>query len=148
MTKGAIFPPLLSQLHRGLLQIPGMLLQLALEALEKRDSVSSGARESSDDFVVVQAARFARGVFHHVIAHCHLTIGDEDGFVIFAHEEHSGAVHRRALMSRLHPAIIPQRCCEAGTRRLNSCESTKKGPAWRAGPVLWKVSVNSARTWS
>src|SRR5436305_14823550 len=91
-----------------------MFLQLALETLEERDGVGGRAGKSSDDLVVVQAARFARGVLHYVIAHGYLTIGDEHGFVVLAHEEHRSAVHLRTMRSRLHPAIIPQTSCEPG----------------------------------
>jgi hypothetical protein len=42
-----------------------------------------------------------------VIAHGHLAIGDEHGFIVLAHQKHSGAVHPYALEAILHSAIIP-----------------------------------------
>src|SRR5579859_2024909 len=85
-----------------------MLLQLAFETLKKRDGVGGGARKPRYDFVVVQAAGFPRRVFHHVIAHGHLAIGDKHRFIVFAHAQHRSAVYLRALLAIWHPIIIPQ----------------------------------------
>src|SRR5205085_8004639 len=97
------------ELDCGFLQVAGMLLKLALEALEKRNGVGSGAREAGNHFVVVEAARFSRSVLHYMIAHGDLTIGDEHDFVVLAHAEHGGAVHPRILRVLTHPAIISHR---------------------------------------
>jgi hypothetical protein len=73
-----------------------MLLKFALEAFEQRNSVGSGPRETHNDLVVVQSARLPRAMFHHVIAHGHLTVRNQHHFVVFAHAQHRGPVHLRA----------------------------------------------------
>src|ERR1700731_1244472 len=64
MAKRAVLPPLLGQLDRGFLEIAGKLLKLAFEALKKCNRVGRGASETSNDLIVVKAARLARGVLH------------------------------------------------------------------------------------
>src|ERR1700738_2626951 len=106
MAECAVFTPFLGQFHRGFLEISGMLLELALETLEERDSIGGRARKPRDDLIVVQAASLARGVLHDVIAHGHLTIGDEHGFIVLAHQEHGCAMHPYTFLSKWHSAII------------------------------------------
>ena len=72
-----------------------MFLQLAFKAFEQSNGVGGRSRETGDDFIVVQAASFARGVFHHVIAHGHLSVGDERHFAVSAHAQNSSSVHPR-----------------------------------------------------
>src|SRR6267142_1406167 len=113
MAQSAILPPFLGQFDGGFLEIAGKLLQLAFEAFEQRDRVGRGAREAGDDLVIVEAARLARGVLHHVIAHGHLAIGDEHDLVVLAHAQHRCAVHLRASPAVWHPTIIAPRCGSA-----------------------------------
>src|SRR5262249_12423372 len=108
MAESAILAPLFGELNGGLLQIAGMLLELAFEALEQRDGVGSGARKADDDFVIVQAPRFASGVLHDVVAHGDLAIGHEDNFGVLAHTQDRSAVHLFALLACEHPVIIPR----------------------------------------
>src|SRR5216683_6875865 len=46
----AVLAPFLGQLDGGFLQIAGMLLELALKALEERDGVRGRACKARDDF--------------------------------------------------------------------------------------------------
>src|SRR5258708_39010795 len=106
MAKRAGLAPFLSQLDRCFLEIAGKLLQLAFEALKKRNRIGRGAGETCNDLVIVKATRLARGVLHDVIAHGHLAIGDEHDFVVLAHAQNRGAMHQWAFLTITHPFII------------------------------------------
>src|SRR2546423_11937574 len=86
-----------------------MLLELAFEALEKRNSIGGGTGEARDDPVIEEAASFARGVLHHVITHGDLAIGDEHNFAVLTYAQHGGAVHLRIFLVIRHPDIISHR---------------------------------------
>ncbi len=105
----AILAPFLGQLHGGLLQVPGKFLQLPLEPLEQRNGVGRGSGKNRQLLVVIQAPRFSRGMLHHVIAHSHLTIGNQHHFVVFAHAQHRSSVHssvhRCASLAHRHPSL-------------------------------------------
>src|SRR2546427_135962 len=105
----AVFAPFLGQFHGCLLQIAGELLKFPFEAFKKRNCIGSRTGEAGDDFVIEEAPRFARGVLHHVIAHGHLSVGDEHNLIVPAHAQHRSAVHLRASLAIPHPAIIPPR---------------------------------------
>src|SRR4029077_13345057 len=65
MAERTVLALFLSEFDRGFLQISGMLLELALKALEERDGVGGRTCKAGDDFVVEQAPGLARGVLHH-----------------------------------------------------------------------------------
>src|ERR1700677_311004 len=106
MAKGAIFAPFFCELDSALLQIPGVLLEFSFEAFEERNGIGGGACESDDHLVVVETPRFAGVVLHDVIAHGHLTIGDQHYLVVFAHAQNGCAVHLCAFFPVPHPTII------------------------------------------
>src|SRR5205085_10379708 len=81
-------------------------LQLPLEAFEQCNGIGGGPGESSKDFVVIQPPSLARRVLHHMIAHGHLAVADKHDFVVFAHTQNRGAVHRRTFLAASHPTII------------------------------------------
>jgi hypothetical protein len=110
----AILTPLLGKFDGGFLQIAGMFLELAFETLEERDGVRGRTGKTGNDFVVEEAAGLARGVLHHLIAHGHLAVGDENNFIVLAHAQYGGAVNRCASLAVTHPAII-QRGVVQGT---------------------------------
>src|SRR5260370_31929370 len=117
-----------------------MLLQLAFKAVEERDGIRGRACKPGDDLIVVEATRRAGGVFHDVIVHGHLTIGNQHHLIVFAYAKHRCAVHLRVSRASLHPDIIPQSKggLVPGGR---SCTQTKKGPAV-AGPVPWRERLS------
>ena len=84
----AVLAPLLGQFHGSLLQVPGMFLKLAFEALEQREGVCRRTRKTGNHLVVVEPARFPGGVFQDVIAHGDLAIGNKHHFVVFAHAQY------------------------------------------------------------
>src|SRR2546423_13707888 len=86
-----------------------MFVELAFEALEKRNSIGGGTREAGDDLVIEEAAGFARGVLHHVITHGDLAIGDEHNFAVLTHAQNGSAVHLRIFLAIRHPDIISHR---------------------------------------
>lgn len=114
MPQRAILAPLLGKFDGRFLQIAGMFLELAFETLEEGDGVGGRTSKTGDDFVVEEAAGLACGVFHHLVAHGHLAIGDEDNFVVLAHAQDGGAVNRCASLAVTHPTII-QRGVVQGT---------------------------------
>ena len=63
--KQLIGAPVLGQLHRRARQVPGVLLELALEPLEERERVGGGPRESGDDAPVAEAPQLLGPVLHH-----------------------------------------------------------------------------------
>ena len=110
MPKRAIFAPLFRQLYRCFLQITGKLLQLALETLKQRNRIRGRTRKPGNHFVLVQTSRLPCGVLHHVIAHGHLSIGDQHYFGIFAHAQHGSSMHcavpLRTILATWHSPII------------------------------------------
>src|SRR5260370_4385424 len=128
MAQRAVLAPFLGQLDRRLLEIAGKLLQLAFKALKKRNRVGRGACETGNDLVVVEAARLARRVLHHVIAHGHLAIGDEHHLVVLAHAQNRGAVHRRASRTISHSTIIAP-VDPSATKAVQGGRSILKRPA-------------------
>src|ERR1700737_3192951 len=96
-----------------------MFLKLALEPLEERNGVGGRTCETHDDLVVEKPACLARAVLHHVVAHGHLPIGDQDHFVVLAHAQHRSAVHLCASLPCLHPIIIQP--CEVPPKDPSIC---------------------------
>src|ERR1700692_2001720 len=95
-----------------------MFLQLAFETFEQSDGIGGRARKTGDDFIVVKPARFASGMFHDVIAHGYLAIGDEYDFAVLTHAQNRSAVHQCVSLGMRHPNIMPL----TTFRPLNSCE--------------------------
>ena len=60
--------------------------------------------------VVIQPAGLACGVFHYMIAHGHLAIGNQNHLDVFAHAQHRGAMHCGVpvgtILATWHPTII------------------------------------------
>src|SRR5580700_6533725 len=115
MPKRAILAPLLGQLHRALLQISGMFLELAFKSFEERNRVGGRAGKTGDNLVVVKPPRLPRGVLHHMIAHGHLAISDKHGLIVLAHAQNRSAMHLGASLAVMHRTII-QRCPALGTQ--------------------------------
>src|ERR1700730_2670799 len=107
MAEGAILAPFFGEFDCGFLQVAGMFLELAFETFEQSDSVGGRSGEAGDDFIVVESARFASGMFHDVIAHSYLAIGDEHDFAVLTHAQNGGSVHQCVSLSMRHPNIIP-----------------------------------------
>src|SRR5258707_9866501 len=108
-----------------------MFLELALEALEERDSVRGRACKARDDLVVKKAPGLARRVLHHVIAHGHLPVGDEYSLGLLAHKEHGRPVHQCASLSISHLPIILHTAKRLSSRHFQTAGTPKKGPDWR-----------------
>src|SRR6202163_4437352 len=121
MTKGAILTPFLGEFDRGFLQVAGMFLELAFETLEQGYGVGGGTGETGNDFIVVEPARFAGGMFHDVVAHGYLAIGDEHDFAVLTHAQNRGSVHQCVSLGMRHRNIIPLTTFWS----LNSCECTE-----------------------
>src|ERR1700692_4457502 len=95
-----------------------MFLQLAFETFEQSDGIGGRAHKTGDHFIVVKPARFASGMFHDVIAHGYLAIGDEHDFVVLTHAQNRGSVHQCVSLDMRHRNIIPP----TTFRSLNSSE--------------------------
>src|SRR5579862_5080453 len=83
-----------------------MLLQLALEALEKRKRVGRRSREACQNLVIEHTARFPRGLLHNVLAHSDLAIRHHHDFIVLANAQNRRAVHPFASLLDWHPIII------------------------------------------
>src|ERR1700688_950071 len=118
MTEGAILAPFFGQLDRGLLQVAGMFLKLAFEPFEQSNGIGGRAGETGNNFIVVESACFAGSMFHDVIAHGYLAIGDEHDFVVLTHAQNRGSVHQCVSLDMRHRNIIPP----TTFRSLNSSE--------------------------
>src|SRR4029078_2004431 len=69
----AIRAPVLGELDGGAREV-SVLFQLALEALEERESIRGAAGEAREHLVSVQAANFLRVALHDRIADGHLAV--------------------------------------------------------------------------
>src|SRR3984957_12620826 len=74
MTQKFIGPPIFRQLHGGAPQVAVILLELSLEAAEKRERVGGRPGKSRQNLVVVEAANLLRGVLDHRFAKRNLAI--------------------------------------------------------------------------
>src|ERR1700688_2177321 len=120
MAEGAVLAPFFGEFDRRFLQVAGMFLKLAFKTFEQSDSVGGRAGETGNDFIVVEPARFASGMFHDMIAHGYLAIGDEYYFAVLTHAQNRGSVHQCVSLGMRHRNIIPL----TTFRSLNSCEHT------------------------
>src|ERR1700688_782103 len=107
MAEGAILAPFFGKLDRGFLQVAGMFLEFAFEPFEQSDGVGGRTGKAGDDFIVVEPARFAGGMFHDVIAHGYLAICDEHYFALLTHAQNRGSVHQCVSLDMRHRNIIP-----------------------------------------
>src|ERR1700730_2012487 len=124
MAERAVLAPFFGQLDRRLLQVAGMFLEFAFEPFEQSNCVGGRAGKTGNDLIVVEPARFAGGMFHDVIAHGYLAIGDEYDFVVLTHAQNRSSVHQGVSPGMRHPNIIPL----TTFRPLNSCE--RVGNSW------------------
>src|SRR6202166_5444643 len=118
MAEGAILALFFGRVVRGLLQVAGMFLEFAFEPFEQSDGVGGRSGETGNNFIVVEPACFAGSMFHHVIAHGYLAIGNEHYFVVLTHAQNGGSVHRCVSLDMRHRNIIPL----TTFRSLNSSE--------------------------
>jgi hypothetical protein len=88
-----------------------MFLQLSFEAFEQRDRVGGRAGKSRDDLVVVETPRLFRGVFDNVVAHGHLSIGNQNNFIFLPDAQDRCAVYLRLSRSVTHSLSIPRHPC-------------------------------------
>src|SRR3954469_1895620 len=78
----AVGAPVLGELDRGAHQVALVLVELALEALEERESVRGAAGEAGENLVVIEPADLLRAAFHDHVAERHLAV---------AAQRHAGA---------------------------------------------------------
>src|SRR5260370_2278058 len=84
-----------------------MLLQLALESFEKRQSVGRRARKSCQHLIIEKAPDFPSRMLHHLLSHGYLAIAGHHHFVIAADAQDRGAVYPPPRSLSWHPGIIP-----------------------------------------
>src|SRR5215467_860721 len=152
MTQGAVLAPVLSQLDGGFLKIAGRFLQLAFKTFKQGDGIGGRTGKASQNFVVVQATSLARGVLHDVVAHGDLSISDKHHFVVLAHTQDRGAVHRRTSLMILHlmfprgiiaPGTVTHQKLAGATVSWRLCDTTSdtktQGPA--SGPARCSLRI-------
>ena len=76
--------PVFGEFNCAAAEIAVVLLQLRFEAAEKGEGVGGGAGESGEDFVVVEAADFFRGVFDDGLAESDLSVAGKDHAAVAA----------------------------------------------------------------
>jgi len=85
-----------------------MFLQLSFETLKQRDRIGGRAGKSRNDLIVVESPRFSGGVLDDVVAHGHLSIGDQHNFVFLPDAQNRCAVNLRLSRSVTHSFSIPR----------------------------------------
>src|ERR1700719_2390637 len=118
MAERAVLAPFFGQLDRGFLQVAGMFLELAFEPFEQSNGIGGRSGKTGNNFIVVEPACFACSMFHHVVAHSYLAIGDEHDFAVLTHAQNRSSVHQCVSLSMRHRNIIPP----TTFRSLNSSE--------------------------
>jgi hypothetical protein len=78
-------PPFLGEFHGGAGELPGMLLQLALEELEQGKGIGGAAGEAGQHPVVVEAPNLAGIALHDGVAQRDLTVTADDDLVVTTH---------------------------------------------------------------
>jgi hypothetical protein len=92
-----------------------MFFQFGFQALEQREGIGRRAREPGDNFVVRQAAHFARIGFQHLIAEGYLAVAGDDDLAVLAHSQNGCAVPGFRIMCahKLSPRdLIPWGVCK------------------------------------
>jgi hypothetical protein len=119
--QNAVGTPVLRQLDRGTLQLPLMLIELGLEALEQRECIGSRTGKAGQHAITVKTSHLACGRLHHDVAERNLAVaaeGDrraatdgEDGCSVklLSHMHFGGFVNRRAELAGGFPAVRSQR---------------------------------------
>src|SRR6185312_4918388 len=117
-----------------------VFLQLALEALEERESISRSAGEARDHLVVVELAHLARVALHDGVAQSHLAVAGQRHAAVAPHTEDGRAVWIESLRIA-HPSSSPK----LSRARLRSPRPGVSGVV-NAGEVLEvKVGVDLGR---
>jgi len=98
-----VHAPVLRQLDDGALHVAAVLLELGLETGEEREGVRGGAGETSQDFVVVEAAHFCGAVLHDRVADRDLPVAGHRYLAIAANAEDGRCVKDRGFHSTADP---------------------------------------------
>ena len=80
----AIGPPVLGKLDTGPCELPGILLELGLEALEKRKGVGGRPGKTSNDIIAAEAPDLSRIGLEHGLSEGHLPVTGDHHLVTLA----------------------------------------------------------------
>src|SRR5918994_401919 len=101
--------PVLGEFDRSAGQLPGVPLELGLQALEQRERVGGAARESRDDLAAGELAHLARAGLQDRVLQADLAIAADHDLTVLAHRQDRRAV-TGARPSRAHGASrVPRR---------------------------------------
>src|SRR5215469_14785957 len=90
MTQKLVGAPFLRQFDSGAAEVAVILVELALESAEKRESVSGRAGKSGENFVLIETANLLRAMLDDRVAKRDLPIAGHDNFVVAANAEYGG----------------------------------------------------------
>ena len=101
----AIRAPVLGELDGRPRQVPLVLVELPLEALEQRERIGGRSGEAREDAVVVQATHLARGRLDDDAAERHLPVAAKRDRAVAAHRKYRGAVEGFHVVAGGRPAL-------------------------------------------
>ena len=92
----AVGAPVLGELHGGASELPPVLLQLALEALEQREGVGGAAGETRQHLALVETPGLVGIALEDGVTERHLAVGAERDGAVAAYGEYRRGAHARA----------------------------------------------------
>src|SRR5215813_6664820 len=88
MAKKFVRSPVLREFDRSPSQVPMVLLQLRLEAAEKRERVGGRSRKSGQDLILIKPSDFARRVLNNPFAQSYLPVPGHYHISVAANAQH------------------------------------------------------------